>query len=372
MGNKKIEENKELVEKLENELVYYKETAQFDKAVEICERLVYEFDYFGYRFDLPELYNKAGLYNKTIGYVNSWMADSEINDTLSFDARPILCIGDAYFKQGSNDSAIRNYSVLIQTTLYEINQFPNASDINDKRFWIAIAESKIGKVYYSQSNYSEANKHFKEALNYSMFIDALYYIAHMCYFGEGFDKDVDMAIVGYEKIVDCNVLGKKPHYNDSDHCIVNANYELGMIYATESSYIDKQQAEKYLKKANKLGYSISEEEIDELLSKINEINNVPLKTKNNSYSSGGCYVATCVYGSYDCPEVWTLRRFRDNVLSKNLFGRLFIKCYYAISPTTVEIFGDYLWFHKLFKAPLDKWVEKLNNRGVDNTPYKDR
>src|SRR5699024_12626084 len=24
-------------------------------------------------------------------------------------------------------------------------------------------------------------------------------------------------------------------------------------------------------------------------------------------SSGGCYVATAVYGSYDCPEVWTLR-----------------------------------------------------------------
>ena len=28
----------------------------------------------------------------------------------------------------------------------------------------------------------------------------------------------------------------------------------------------------------------------------------------------GCYVATCVYGSYDCPQVWTLRRYRDDVL----------------------------------------------------------
>lgn len=26
-----------------------------------------------------------------------------------------------------------------------------------------------------------------------------------------------------------------------------------------------------------------------------------------NHNSGGCYVATCVYGSYDCPEVWTLR-----------------------------------------------------------------
>lgn len=39
----------------------------------------------------------------------------------------------------------------------------------------------------------------------------------------------------------------------------------------------------------------------------------------------GCYIATCVYGSYDAPEVLVLRDFRDNELSKNIFGRLFIK-----------------------------------------------
>ena len=35
-------------------------------------------------------------------------------------------------------------------------------------------------------------------------------------------------------------------------------------------------------------------------------------------NSGGCYVATCVYGSYDCPQVWTLRRFRDNTLAETM------------------------------------------------------
>lgn len=85
----------------------------------------------------------------------------------------------------------------------------------------------------------------------------------------------------------------------------------------------------------------------------------------------GCYVATCVYGSYDCPEVWTLRRFRDDILSENIFGRLFIKCYYAVSPTAVKLFGDYKWFHKIFKKPLDRLVEKLNSDGVENTQYYD-
>lgn len=36
----------------------------------------------------------------------------------------------------------------------------------------------------------------------------------------------------------------------------------------------------------------------------------------------GCYVATAVYGSYDCPEVWTLRRFRDERLAQTWNGRL--------------------------------------------------
>lgn len=100
----------------------------------------------------------------------------------------------------------------------------------------------------------------------------------------------------------------------------------------------------------------------------NDILEYPIQTE----SKGGCYVATCVYGSYDCPEVWTLRRFRDNILSEHLMGRLFIKCYYAISPTAVKLFGNYDWFHKLFKAPLDKLVEKLISNGLDNTPHNDR
>ena len=56
--------------------------------------------------------------------------------------------------------------------------------------------------------------------------------------------------------------------------------------------------------------------------------------------SGACYVATCVYGSYDCPEVWALRRFRDYTLDLTWYGRLFIKCYYAVSPVIVKWFGQ--------------------------------
>lgn len=86
----------------------------------------------------------------------------------------------------------------------------------------------------------------------------------------------------------------------------------------------------------------------------------------------GCYVATCVYGSYDCPEVWTLRRYRDNTLGATWYGRLFIRTYYAISPTLVKWFGSTTWFKKMWKGPLDRMVKKLEARGVENTPYEDK
>ena len=86
----------------------------------------------------------------------------------------------------------------------------------------------------------------------------------------------------------------------------------------------------------------------------------------------GCYVATCVYGSYDCPEVWTLRRYRDTKLSKSFLGRAFIRFYYAVSPSFVKLFGKTKMFNFIFKKKLDRIVLKLNENGFDNTPYKDK
>ena len=88
--------------------------------------------------------------------------------------------------------------------------------------------------------------------------------------------------------------------------------------------------------------------------------------------SGGCYVATCVYGSYDCPQVWTLRRFRDDTLASTWYGRAFIRTYYAISPTLVKCFGKTTWFKKMWQGKLDRMVENLRKQGVEDTPYQDK
>ena len=86
----------------------------------------------------------------------------------------------------------------------------------------------------------------------------------------------------------------------------------------------------------------------------------------------GCYVATAVYGSYDCPQVWTLRRYRDYVLAETWYGRAFIHTYYAISPTLVKWFGKTKWFKKLWKSKLDRLVVKLQQNGFEATQYMDK
>ena len=97
--------------------------------------------------------------------------------------------------------------------------------------------------------------------------------------------------------------------------------------------------------------------------------NEALKPKS---SSGCCYVATAVYGSYDCPEVWTLRRFRDDTLAETWYGRAFVKTYYAISPTLVKWFGHTEWFKKMWRGTLDCMVNKLQTKGFESTPYEDK
>ena len=89
-------------------------------------------------------------------------------------------------------------------------------------------------------------------------------------------------------------------------------------------------------------------------------------------SSDGCYIATAVYGSYDCPEVWTLRRFRDEVLRESVLGRLFIRGYYAVSPELVRHLGSKPLFQKPVKMALDSFVSNLNKAGFRDTPYHGR
>ena len=143
----------------------------------------------------------------------------------------------------------------------------------------------------------------------------------------------------------------------------------------------KNGIEKIRKSQTLLNKLIGEDDLHKYVAKIQKYDSVyqppqppsiPTKVSNQQVKSGGCYVATAIYGSYDCPQVWTLRRYRDNTLSQTWYGRLFVHIYYAVSPTLVKLFGDTAWFKKLFKVKLDRFVFELQKKGVESTPYNDK
>jgi len=54
-----------------------------------------------------------------------------------------------------------------------------------------------------------------------------------------------------------------------------------------------------------------------------------------------CYIATSVYGSYDCPEVLILRQFRDQKLKKNTNWKIIYQNVLCYQPISSEILWRY-------------------------------
>lgn len=186
--------------------------------------------------------------------------------------------------------------------------------------------------------------------------------------------------------VDCGFKLGTP----SPHFSVN-EYSVGCGYMIFEPHVEQQlsvyEAFRMRELVNKPGatQSLTKDYIDVLNHYIHSINsrygimpsNSDIKRKLDyqaeqlSGKTSGCYIATCVYGSYDCPEVWTLRRFRDYSLARSFLGRSFIAAYYKTSPTLVRLWGNKSWFKSLFRALLNRLVLKLQKRGYADSPYSD-
>lgn len=99
------------------------------------------------------------------------------------------------------------------------------------------------------------------------------------------------------------------------------------------------------------------------------VDNLSRLSESASKPRSGCYVATAVYGSYDCPEVRVLRRYRDLALAQSAPGRQFVRAYYALSPLVLRLLGRRGGV--LFRRPTEALVRALEARGYSNAPYAD-
>jgi cold shock CspA family protein len=78
--------------------------------------------------------------------------------------------------------------------------------------------------------------------------------------------------------------------------------------------------------------------------------------------SNDCFIATAVYGDYDHSQVQVLRRYRDDHLRTQSFGRAFISVYYFCSPPIANWLRKHPTFAKPIRVILDKIVFFLNER----------
>jgi len=103
-------------------------------------------------------------------------------------------------------------------------------------------------------------------------------------------------------------------------------------------------------------YNTNKSSLSSLKSQLSQIG---ASRPSGGSSSGGCYIATMVYGSYEHPQVIVLRGFRDNVLNNYTLGRKFISFYYKHSPNWVVKMKDNKTLNKAIKIFLNSIIKLL-------------
>lgn len=242
-------------------------------------------------------------------------------------------------------------------------------------------DAKIVEHYLEASKFELKNNHAEElkALSKALDIDpnsALTFVKlGRCYRKLGMQ---DKAINAYKRALEIDPRMGTAYTNLGTICILNKNYqEAAEQYEKGLHLIEKNEDDYWTSYAN---YAIAVAHLGDPAKAESMIK----ESEQHGYKNGdscrqlagikkqGCYIATAVYGSYDCPQVWILRRYRDYTLARTWYGRAFVRTYYAISPTLVKWFGHNHRFRKMWKGTLDHIVTNLAAEGVEGTPYKDR
>jgi len=129
--------------------------------------------------------------------------------------------------------------------------------------------------------------------------------------------------------------------DQTDHVDGHSSWQLGILYDDNSNNYKIESKELF--KAPTISEVLTEAHIDRLIrtlcttwrlkegifGEIPTNNQTPQTPKANSGTS--CFIATAVYGA-DSAQVYVLRNFRDEILTKSIFGRFFISVYIHISP----------------------------------------
>lgn len=86
-----------------------------------------------------------------------------------------------------------------------------------------------------------------------------------------------------------------------------------------------------------------------------------LQNKPGELIDKRCFIASSVYG-IDSLEAVTLRKWRDDVLLQSVMGRIFVYCYYRLSPSVVSMMAHHTWLVSLVRVGLDGLIAVLDKK----------
>jgi hypothetical protein len=93
--------------------------------------------------------------------------------------------------------------------------------------------------------------------------------------------------------------------------------------------------------------------------------NIKHEYQNNNKS--GCYIATVCYGNENTTQVVILKKYRDEILVKRIWGKTFISLYYKFSPKVSDFLRNKKTLNKIIKTYiLDKVVHHVTKKHFDN------
>jgi DnaJ-domain-containing protein 1 len=131
----------------------------------------------------------------------------------------------------------------------------------------------------------------------------------------------------------------------------NISYEVALDWLTKINKYVISPLEGFVKNS----YTLEVNTLNQLYFKELQLN-LELGSSVKQYNKK-CFIATMAYENEEHINVKILRLYRDNILLKNVFGRILISSYYIVSPTIVQIIKDNRKFVRFTRRALDKIVD---------------
>jgi len=229
----------------------------------------------------------------------------------------------------------------------------------------------IGEYCFYAKNYEQAKIYFKKVLEFDLqeYLDiktnSLLFLCHIYMIEDNIEALLEYSknILSYEQLSEEILCQAQYYFARSKSLISLRSWETKKISNEEIRPILKETISTY-KKSLKLCKKLKNKD-NHFKVLINDINKDILNLLGfEDAIKTKCFIANAVFNSPQAYEILLLQKYRDEILSKNLCGQLFITLYYLISPPIARVVSKNILLKQFFKSIINKiviYIEKKHN-----------